>query len=101
MPMIITQIAPMPIQFNPHLLSLPTWGFSTKNLIKISDFLQKKIDSAKFNKFPATIKKLKQKQQQFMELYERAKTKERETKEKTCIKTNAPFYRPRFANCND
>jgi hypothetical protein len=90
----ISHMPPMPMKFDSHLLSRPTFGFTADYLRKISAFLQKKIDSAEFRKFPATIKKLKQQQQELMELYEWAKIKERETKGKTNYKTCWLFYRP-------
>jgi hypothetical protein len=36
-----------------------------------------------------------------MELYERAKIKERENKEKKNVETGWPFYRPKLVNRND
>jgi len=98
---IITHMPPIPVRFNPHLLSMPSIGFSTKNLLKIAKFLQKKIDSAEFKKFPATLEKLRKQQQQFMELYERTKIEEERAKEKTCLKTQWFGYRPKFANRSD
>lgn len=97
----ISHIPPMPMKFNPHLLSSPIFKYDAEYLLKIADFLKKKVNSSEFHKFPATIVKLKIQHQQFMELYERAKIKEREVKEKAFVKANAPFYRPRLANKND
>lgn len=100
----VTTISHMPsitMKFDPHLLSRPTFRFTVDYLHQISAFLQKKIDSPKFRKFPATIQKLKQQQQELMELYERAKIKEEEAKGKAFIKTNAPFYRPRLIKKDD
>lgn len=97
----IIHMPPMPMKFDPNLLSMPAFGFRAEYLYQISAFLQKKIDSAEFRKFPATIQKLKQKQQQFMELYERAKIKEEQAKTKTRLKTQWLGYRPRLANKND
>lgn len=96
-----SHIPPMPMKFDPNLLSMPTFGFRAEYLYQISAFLQKKIDSAEFSKFPATIHKLKQKQQQFMQLYERTKIEEEQAKTKTCLKTQWIGYRPRLANKND
>lgn len=97
----ISHMPPMPMKFDPHLLSRPTFGFTADYLRQISAFLQKKIDSAEFRKFPATIQKLKQQQQELTELYEWAKIKEREAKGKAFIKANAPFYRPRLIKKDD
>lgn len=96
-----SHIPPMPMKFDPNLLSMPTFGFRAEYLYQISDFLQKKIDSAEFRKFPKTLERLKNKQEHFMELYERAKIKEREAKGKAFIKANAPFYRPRLIKKDD
>jgi len=98
---IISSCPLISMKFNPNLLSTPTFGYSAEYLYQISDFLQKKIDSAEFRKFPSTIEKLKQKQQQFRELYERAKTQEEQAKTKTCLKTQWLGYRPRLSNRND
>lgn len=98
---IINHCPPIPIKFDPNLLSTPTFGYSAEDLYRIGDFLQKKIDSAEFRKFPATIEKLKQKKQHFMELYEWAKNQERENKTKTCLKTQWFGYRPRLTNKDD
>lgn len=98
---ITTHCPAIKIKFDPNLLSVPTFGYNAEYLYRISAFLQKKIDSSEFSKFPATIEKLKQKQQQFMELYEWAKTQERENETKTHIKTQWIGYRPRLANKND
>ena len=91
----------MPMKFDPHLLSMPTFGYNAEYLYQISAFLQKKIDSAEFRKFPKTLERLKNKQENFMELYERAKIEERNNKEKTCRKTQWFGYRPRLSNKND
>lgn len=88
-------------RFNSQLLILPTFGFSAKNLLKIAEFLQKKLNSNEFKKFPATLKKLKQQHQQFMEIYERAIIEEKQAKEKTNLKTQWFGYRPRLVNRND
>lgn len=87
--------------FDANLLSTPTFGFSAKKLHEIAEFLKKRINFNEFKKFPATVEKLKQQHQQFMELYERAKIKEREAKGKAFIKANAPFYRPRLIKKDD
>jgi len=98
-----THFPPLPIlmQYDSNLLSAPIFSFDADYFRKIAEWIEKKVHSAEYRKFPNTIQKLKQQQQQFMELYERAKTKEGENKNKTNIKANAPFYRPRLANIND
>ena len=99
-----TPCPPMPlisIKFNPYLLSVPTFRYDAEYLHRISAFLQKKIDSAEFQKFPTTILKLQKKQSQFKELYGRTKIEEEQAKEKTCIKTQWFGYRPRLPNRND
>ncbi len=98
---IIDYCPSIPITFDANLISMSTFGFSAKYLYQISVFLQKKMDSAKFRKFPTTISKLKLKQQQFQELYERAKIEEEEAKTKLFIKTLWLGYRPRLVNRND
>lgn len=77
------------------------FGYKADYLYEISAFLQKKIDSAEFRKFPKTLERLKNKQEHFMELYERAKIEEGNNKTKTCRKTQWLGYRPRLANKND
>jgi hypothetical protein len=91
----------IPMRFNPQLLSTPTFGFSAKKLLKIAEFLKKKVNSNEFKKFPATLTKLKQQHQQFMELYERAIIEEKQAKEKKGLKTHWLGYRPRLVNRND
>src|ERR1041385_2951486 len=98
---IITSCPLITITFNPDLLSVPTFGYNADYLYQISVFLQKKIDSAKFRKFSKTLERLKNKQEYFMELYERAKIEEGNNKTKTCCKTKWLGYRPRSANRND
>lgn len=95
---ILTSAPPIKINFNKDLLSMPTFWFSAEKLRKIGDWLLKKIDSAEFNKFPATIEKLRQQHKHFMELYERAKIKERENKDKAYIKAKMFGYRPEYVN---
>lgn len=92
---------PIVVKFNQNLLSIPIFGFRAEYLYQISVFLQKKIDSSEFRKFPSTILKLKQKQQKFIELYERAKIEEEKAKAKMYVKTKCIGYRPRLPNRND
>lgn len=101
MDIIFNQAPQLPVRFDPNLLSMPTFGFNAKKLHKISEFLQKKINSGEFKKFPKTRERLENKQQHFMELYERALIEEEKVKEKTCLKTQRFGYRPRLANRND
>jgi|SRR3974390_280267 len=91
----------IPVRFNPHLLSIPTFGFSARHLLSLAEWVEKRILRAEFRKFPATIQALKQKHQQLMELYERTKIEEGKAKEKAFVKAHAPFYRPRLDNKND
>lgn len=98
---IISHAPPIPVTFNPHLLSMPSIGFSAEKLHKIAEFLKKKVNSPEFKKFPKTRERLENKQQHFMELYERAKIEEGKAKEKTCLKTQWFGYRPRLANRHD
>lgn len=91
------------IKFDPHILSKYTFSFryNSEHLLKIGNFLLKKINRDEFHKFPATVMKFKHQHKKFMELYGRAKIKEREVEGKAFIKANAIFYRPRFANRDD
>ncbi len=89
------------IKFNKNLLSIPYPGFKAEYILKISNFLEKKISSSEYRKFPNTVGKLTVKHMQLMELYEQAKIKEEESKGKTFIQAKMPFYRPRLANRND
>lgn len=98
---ILTSCPPIPIKFDPHLLSMPTFGFSAKKLQKIAEFLKKKVNSGQFKKFPRTKNNVYLKYMYFMELYAQVKNKEYESKGKAFIKANAPFYRPRLADSND
>lgn len=97
----LIEAPPIPVRFDPHLLSTPIIGFCAENLRKIAEFLQKRIDSAEFKKFPKTRERLKDRQQHFEELYERAKIEEGKAKEKKGLKTAWFGYRPRLANRND
>lgn len=98
---IYSSCPPMPMKFNPNLLSMPLFGFSTKNLQKIAEFLKKKLNSPEFKKFPNTKERLENKHQYFMEIYGRAIIEEEKTKEKKALKTQWFGYRPRLANRND
>jgi hypothetical protein len=98
---IITSCPPMPVKFSKDLLSTPTFGYNAEYLRQIGDFLLRKIHSAGLKKHPTRRILLMVKHKEFMELYERAKTQERENKNKTCLKTQWLGYRPRLAKKND
>jgi hypothetical protein len=87
--------------FNPNLLSVPTFGFSSKRLKMIFDYVDNRINKRDLNKFPNTISKLKILCEQFVELYEKAKEKEEDTEAKTPRQTEMLGYRPRLSNKND
>jgi hypothetical protein len=101
--MIISTQPPMIYQiYSAHLLSLPSIRkFNADYLLKIAQWLEKKILSAEFRNFPNTVLKLKQQQHQFMELYDQVKTKEKESEGKTYVKANFPFYFPKLVDKND
>lgn len=84
--------------FNKFLLSLPYFRFDADYIFKIARFIMYQGCGKRFEKTPKTFDKLEQKYCEFMSLYEQAKRKEEECKGKTFIKTQAPFYRPRFGN---
>lgn len=88
-------------KFYPYLLCHSLCIYNIETLNHIAKWLEKKISRREFRKYPSTIKKLKEKQQQFVELYEEAKIKEREAENKEFIKAKMPFYRPRLPNRND
>jgi hypothetical protein len=98
---IIIQCPHIPMKFDRNLLSTPIWRYDAEKIHQLSAMLLKNILGAEFKRFPSTIKKLQQQQQQFMELYERAKTKEREGEEEKTNKTHTPFYRTRLASKAD
>ena len=93
----------IPMKFRSDLLSVPTPKFkrNSGDLLQISAMLLKKIDTARFRKFPETVMKLKQQHQKFMELYACAVEKEKETEGKPFIKAQEYFYRYRFIDKND
>lgn len=89
------------MKFTPNLLSTPIFRFDAEYLKKINDWLEKKIHSHEFRNHPGSIKKLKQKQQQFMELYDCAKIREREAEKEAYIKAKSLFYRTRLPKQDD
>jgi len=91
----------LPLKFNPNLLSMPIFGYNSDYLYEISQFILKKMHFGGSKKHPQKMKQLMNKYNLFMELYERAKTQERENKGKTSLKTQWFGYRPRLANRND
>lgn len=100
---ITTSILPPSIQqdLDLNLLSKPKWRFDAEYLRKIAQWIEKRIDRAEFKRCVKTRNDIYLKYMQFMELYEQAKTKEKESKEKTSRKISWPFYRPRLPNKND
>lgn len=101
--MITTTIIPPQIGmcFDRKLLLNPMLTYSAENLLKIAEFLHRKLNSTEFNSHIRTKNKLYIKYLEFMELYGRAKIEEGKTKTKTCLKTQWFGYRPRLANKND
>lgn len=98
---IIVSCPIIPIKFRKDLLSTPSFVYNSDYLYQISVFLQKKIDSAEFRKFPKTLEGLKNKQKIFIEIYEQAKIEERNNKTKAYRKTQGCGYRPRLPNRSD
>jgi hypothetical protein len=82
--------------FSRSLFSYPMPGFKVEQLKDLADFLLRKISNPKYNKYPKTQQELILKHLELMELYGRAKAKEIENKDKTNIRTQLPFYRPKF-----
>lgn len=75
-------------------LSRPIFAFTSKYLLNISLYLQEKIKKNEFKKFTNTICCLKNKINDFMELYERAKIKEGQIENKKNKKTAQFAYKP-------
>jgi hypothetical protein len=100
----VTHYPPPIIQsFNSDLLSTPMIKFrdDADMVLPLAQFLEKKIKSRKHRKFLQTIQRLEKKHQNFMELYERAKTKERDIEKEVFIKAKSVFYRIRLHNQSD
>lgn len=89
------------MKLNPKLLSTPTWGFDADYLHKIAWWILGKIGRSEFKNMPNTKSDLRFKYHKFMELYDQAKTKEKESKGKATRKSFQIFYRPRFDNESD
>lgn len=87
--------------FSADLLSAPMFRYDSLHLFNIGTFLLLKIVKQKFRKFPRKVNKLIEKHDEFMELYGRAKDKEREVEGQPFNKARAPFYRPRLSNQDD
>lgn len=85
-------------KFNKNLLSTPVCGFKVENLLKILQWLEKRIISGKFRKHPHTVLKIREKIKQFMDIYEQAKEKEGLVGEKKSGRAKSIFYRPRLDN---
>lgn len=98
---ITIQCPPIGINFDPFLLCTPIYKFNVENLRQIAEWLQKNILGNKYRKFPNTIGELIIKHQKFIELYEKVKIEEEESKGKPYLKTNWPFFRSRLPNKND
>lgn len=97
---IYTRFTPFPFSINPNLLSIAIFRYDADYLLKIAQWLEKKLLSAKFRTRPTRQILLMVKLKEFKELYVRAKDAEREAQGKAFIKANAPFYRPRLRNRN-
>jgi hypothetical protein len=89
------------MKFAPKLLSNPIFVFDANYLLKLAEWIEKKLLRPEFRKHINTKNKIYLKYLEFMELYERAKVKERENKGKTCLKTQGLFYRPRLNKFDD
>lgn len=93
-----------PLIFRPYsknLLQIPIPGDDSKFLYSIMQLIEKSISNISFKKFPNTLKKLKEKQQQFKGLYECAKAKEEDAEKKKARKAQWPFYRIRLPHQSD
>ncbi len=82
--------------FNPNLLSVPTFGWSSKKILWLIEFIQKNLYSKEFKKFVRTRNKLILELHTLMELYELAKQKESEKEKGKITKVDQIFYRPKF-----
>lgn len=98
---ITVQCPPIQIPLNANLLSMPTFGFKAEHLLKIADWIINKTTHGKFNKCPERMDQIHHIYLRFMELYERAKVKEKQNKEEKRCTTAGPFYFPRLGNKND
>lgn len=97
---IYTRFTPFPFSLNPNLLSIPIFTVNADYMLKITEWLEKKLLSAEFRTRPTRRILLMVKIKELRELYERAKDAEREAEGKTLLKAQAPFYRPRLRNRN-
>lgn len=64
---IYNQAPVLDVKFDPHLLSIPTFGFSAEKLHKIAEFLKKRVNSGDFKKSPKTKERLENKHHQDLE----------------------------------
>lgn len=100
--MSITIFCPLiPMKTNPKLLSIPIPRQDMEYLREISEVLERDIESKRFRKFPHTAQKLKEKLQNFKELYERTKTEEKQMQGKKLTRALSAFYRIGLFDQND
>jgi hypothetical protein len=92
---------PVPVKFDPHLLSTASFRFSADNLSQIAFYIGIRLFKRNFNKFTNSKNKVYLKLSNFMEIYARAKAEEEEAEKSKDRKVNAPFYRPRHSNKDD
>lgn len=97
-----TTTIPPPIHqyFSSRMLSTPVFRQDAEYIKRYADWVMSQL-KGKYRKFPGTLHKLNQQYQTFMELYERAKTQERESEEKLYIKTKDMFYGIELPNQDD
>lgn len=88
-----TTAIPPPIHqhYSSRMLSTPVFRQDAEYIKRYADWIMSQL-KGKYRKFPGTLQKLNQKYQTFMELYERAKTQERESEDKSDITTKDMFY---------
>jgi hypothetical protein len=83
------------------LLSMPTFKFDADYLLKIAQYLQKRINHKKFKQFPGRVKELNYQIDTILELHGIAKSKEKALHEEKGNKTQWPFYRTRLPSKDD
>jgi hypothetical protein len=69
-------------------------GWKLEKILKLIEFLKRKISSKEFNKFPASQNNLLIELQFTLEIYELAKQKESQKKEGSITKADGLFYKP-------
>ena len=87
--------------FNRILLSTPMFQPDAEYLRQFADWLERKINSREFRKFPGTLKRLMQQHELLMEMYERAKTQEKQKEGEMSFKTQKLFYRIKLPRKDD